>query len=389
MRYQLVATMAAGLESVTTKELKALGIQTRTENGKVYFEGDDKTIALTNVWLRSADRIKIVVGQFKALTFDALFEGVKALPWDHYLPLDAAFPVEGRAVRSQLHSEPDVQAITKKAIVEKMSAVYHRTTRLPETGATYPLEVSILKDIATLTLDTTGSSLFKRGYRIAKGEAPLKENFAAALIMLTNWHPDMPFVDPTTGSGTIAIEAALIGHNIAPGLQRQFTFENFGFFDQPVLQTVKDEAMDQADFDRELDIQASDINGDMIEMAKLNAQQAGLLHSIQFKQLAVKDFSTTKENGVIVANPPYGKRLNDQAMVRQLYAEMGQAFAPLTTWSKYILTSDMGFEKAYGSKATKRRKLYNGTIRTDLFQYWANLTGTMIERDQGRLETGV
>ena len=370
MRYQLVATMAAGLESVTTKELKALGIQTRTENGKVYFEGDDKTIALTNVWLRSADRIKIVVGQFKALTFDALFEGVKALPWDHYLPLDAAFPVEGRAVRSQLHSEPYVQAITKKAIVEKMSAVYHRTTRLPETGATYPLEVSILKDIATLTLDTTGSSLFKRGYRIAKGEAPLKENFAAALIMLTNWHPDMPFVDPTTGSGTIAIEAALIGHNIAPGLQRQFTFENFGFFDQPVLQTVKDEAMDQADFDRELDIQASDINGDMIEMAKLNAQQAGLLHSIQFKQLAVKDFSTTKENGVIVANPPYGKRLNDQAMVRQLYAEMGQAFAPLTTWSKYILTSDMGFEKAYGSKATKRRKLYNGTIRTDLFQYW-------------------
>ena len=370
MRYQLVATMAAGLESVTTKELKALGIQTRTENGKVYFEGDDKTIALTNVWLRSADRIKIVVGQFKALTFDALFEGVKALPWDHYLPLDAAFPVEGRAVRSQLHSEPDVQAITKKAIVEKMSAVYHRTTRLPETGATYPLEVSILKDIATLTLDTTGSSLFKRGYRIAKGEAPLKENFAAALIMLTNWHPDMPFVDPTTGSGTIAIEAALIGHNIAPGLQRQFTFENFGFFDQPVLQTVKDEAMDQADFDRELDIQASDINGDMIDMAKLNAQQAGLLHSIQFKQLAVKDFSTTKENGVIVANPPYWKRLNDQAMVRQLYAEMGQAFAPLTTWSKYILTSDMGFEKAYGSKATKRRKLYNGTIRTDLFQYW-------------------
>ena len=370
MRYQLVATMAAGLESVTTKELKALGIQTRTENGKVYFEGDDKTIALTNVWLRSADRIKIVVGQFKALTFDALFEGVKALPWDHYLPLDAAFPVEGRAVRSQLHSEPDVQAITKKAIVEKMSAVYHRTTRLPETGATYPLEVSILKDIATLTLDTTGSSLFKRGYRIAKGEAPLKENFAAALIMLTNWHPDMPFVDPTTGSGTIAIEAALIGHNIAPGLQRQFTFENFGFFDQPVLQTVKDEAMDQADFDRELDIQASDINGDMIDIAKLNAQQAGLLHSIQFKQLAVKDFSTTKENGVIVANSPYGKRLNDQAMVRQLYAEMGQAFAPLTTWSKYILTSDMGFEKAYGSKATKRRKLYNGTIRTDLFQYW-------------------
>ena len=370
MNYQLVATMAAGLESVTTKELKALGIQTRTENGKVYFEGNDQTIALTNVWLRSADRIKIVIGQFKARTFDDLFEGVKALPWDNFLPLDAAFPVAGRAVRSQLHSEPDVQAITKKAIVEKMSAVYHRTTRLPETGATYPLEVSILKDVATLTLDTTGPSLFKRGYRIAKGEAPLKENFAAALVLLTNWHPDMPFVDPTTGSGTIAIEAALIGHHLAPGLQRHFAFEDFGFFDQSVLQTTKDQAMDAADFDRELDIQASDINGDMIDMAKLNAQQAGLLHSIRFKQLAVKDFSTTKENGVIFANPPYGKRLSDQAMVRQLYKEMGQAFAPLTTWSKYILTSDMGFEKAYGSQATKRRKLYNGTIRTDLFQYW-------------------
>ena len=180
----------------------------------------------------------------------------------------------------------------------------------------------------------------------------------------------MPFVDPTTGSGTIAIEAALIGHHLAPGLQRHFAFEDFGFFDQSVLQTTKDQAMDAADFDRELDIQASDINGDMIDMAMLNAQQAGLLHSISFKQLAVKDFSTTKENGVIVANPPYGKRLSDQAMVRQLYKEMGQAFAPLTTWSKYILTSDMGFEKAYGSQATKRRKLYNGTIRTDLFQYW-------------------
>ncbi|BAN74483.1 MULTISPECIES: THUMP domain-containing class I SAM-dependent RNA methyltransferase [Lacticaseibacillus] len=383
MTYQLVATMAAGLEAVTTKELKALGIETRTENGKVYFQGDDQTIALTNVWLRSADRIKIVVGQFKARTFDELFEGVKALPWDQYLPLDAAFPVEGRAVRSQLHSEPDAQAITKKAIVEKMSAVYHRTTRLPETGAKYPLEVSILKDVATLTLDTTGPSLFKRGYRIAKGEAPLKENFAAALVLLTNWHPDMPFVDPTTGSGTIAIEAALIGHHLAPGLQRHFAFENFGFFDQDVLQTTKDQAMDQADFDRELDIQASDINGDMIDMAKLNAQQAGLLHSIQFKQLAVKDFTTTKENGVIVANPPYGQRLSDQAAVRQLYAEMGRAFAPLTTWSKYILTSDMGFEKAYGSKATKRRKLYNGTIRTDLFQYWGKPNWHHHDRKEG------
>lgn len=372
MTYQLMATMAAGLEALTAKELQHLGYETRTEDGKVFFSGDDTAIAKANVWLRSADRIKIIVGEFKATTFDALFEQVKALPWDNYLPLDAAFPVAGRSVRSTLHSEPDVQAITKKAIVNKLAEIYHRHGRLPETGATYPLEVSIRKDVATLTIDTTGPSLFKRGYRIAKGEAPLKENFAAALVMLTNWRPDLPFYDPTTGSGTIAIEAALIGHNIAPGMQRHFAFEDFAFMDQKVLPQVKDEAMDAADFDRKLDILGADINQQMVDIAKVNAQQAGLLQSITFKQLAVKDFTTDKPRGVIVSNPPYGKRMSDTSAVRDLYREMGEVYRPLTGWSKYILTSDLAFEKIYGEKATKRRKLYNGTLRTDYFQFWAH-----------------
>jgi putative N6-adenine-specific DNA methylase len=242
---------------------------------------------------------------------------------------------------------------------------------LPETGATYPLEVSILKDIATLTIDTTGSSLFKRGYRVAKGDAPLKENFAAALVLLTNWHPDMPFVDPTTGSGTIPIEAALIGHHIAPGLQRHFAFEDFRFMDPAVLQAVKDEAMDAADWDIELDIQGFDINQEMIEIARLNAKQAGLLHDVTFKQLAVKDFKTDAPRGVLVANPPYGKRLGELEAARKLYREMGETYANMPGWSKYILTADLGFEKAYGTKATKRRKLYNGALRTDYFQFWA------------------
>ncbi|MFD1440667.1 THUMP domain-containing class I SAM-dependent RNA methyltransferase [Lacticaseibacillus hegangensis] len=372
MQYKLLATMASGLEALTAREIRDLGFDEQTDNGKVYFQGDETAIAKANVWLRTADRVKIVVGQFTATTFDELFEGVKALPWDQYLPLDAAFPVEGRSVRSKLHSEPDVQAITKKAIVDKLATVYHRRGRLAETGKTYPLEVSILRDVATLTIDTTGPSLFKRGYRIAKGEAPLKENFAAALVMLTSWHPDMPFVDPTTGSGTIPIEAALWGLNIAPGLQRQFAFENFGFMDPQILQDVKDEALDDADFDRELDIQGFDLDPKMIEIAQENAKQAGLGQTVHFKQLAVKDNRLDNaQHGVLVANPPYGKRLGELDAARTLYREMGQVYGGLTNWSRYILTADLEFEKAFGQKATKRRKLYNGTIRTDYFQFWA------------------
>lgn len=370
-KFHLIATVAAGIEALVGKELRALGYETQVENGRVRFKGDLRDIMVANLWLRTADRVKIIVGEFDATDFDSLFEQTKALPWEDLLPIDAAFPVEGKSHRSQLHNVPSVQAIVKKAIVDRLSTVYHRRTRLSETGATYPLEVAINKDHVLLTLDTTGPSLFKRGYRKGKGGAPLKENMAAALVMLAHWFPDNPFVDPVCGSGTIPIEAALIGHNIAPGINRDFQCERWiNLMPENLSDDVRDEADAKADYDIELDIHGYDIDQNMIDIAQRNCQAAGLTHDITFKQLAVKDWHTDKLNGVIVANPPYGERLSDQESVRELYRQMGEIYRPMTTWSKYILTADLEFETYYGQKATKRRKLYNGALRTDLFQYW-------------------
>ena len=370
-KYQLIATAAAGVEALVGKELRELGYQTQVENGRVRFEGTMSDVLRTNLWLRIADRVKIVVGEFDARNFDELFEQTKALAWEDLLPLDANFPVEGKSHHSQLHHVPTVQAMVKKAIVERLSQVYHRRTRLPETGATYPLEVAIAKDHVLLTLDTSGSSLFKRGYRQAKGGAPLKENLAAALVSLAHWFPDNPFVDPVCGSGTIAIEAALIGYNIAPGLNREFAAERWvNLVPAGLSDDLRDAALDAANYDVELDITGYDIDGQMIEIAKANARAAGLSQAITFKQLAVKDWHTDKLNGVLVANPPYGERLSDLASVRELYRQMGQLYRAMPTWSKYILTADLEFETYYGAPATKRRKLYNGALRTDLFQYW-------------------
>lgn len=370
-KFHLIATVAAGIEALVGKELRALGYETQVENSRVRFEGDLRDIMVANLWLRTADRVKIIVGEFDATDFDSLFEQTKALPWENLLPIDAAFPVEGKSHRSQLHNVPSVQAIVKKAIVDRLSTVYHRRTRLSETGATYPLEVAINKDHVLLTLDTTGPSLFKRGYRKGKGGAPLKENMAAALVMLAHWFPDNPFVDPVCGSGTIPIEAALIGHNIAPGINRDFQCERWiNLMPENLSDDVRDEADAKADYDIELDIHGYDIDQNMIDIAQRNCQAAGLTHDITFKQLAVKDWYTDKLNGVIVANPPYGERLSDQESVRELYRQMGEIYRPMTTWSKYILTADLEFETYYGRKATKRRKLYNGALRTDLFQYW-------------------
>lgn len=369
-QYDLIATCAAGIEAVTGNELRHLGYDVKVENGRVRFKGTIADILKTNLWLRTADRVKVIVGEFRATTFDELFERTKALAWEEYLPLDANFPVAGKSQKSKLHNVPSVQAIVKKAIVEKLSLIYHRRSFLPETGAKYPLEVALNKDRALLTLDTTGSSLFKRGYRLEKGGAPLKENMAAALVLLARWYPEKPFVDPVCGSGTLPIEAAMIGHNIAPGIKRDFVCETWDWIPDELVEVLRQDAQAQVKFDRELDICGYDIDGRMIEIAQKNAIAAGVDKSITFKQLAVKDFKTTKEYGVIVANPPYGERLSDAEGVHRLYREMGDVYRPLETWSKYILTSDLEFEKYYGQKATKRRKLYNGTLRTDLFQYW-------------------
>ncbi len=369
-QFNLMATAAAGIEALVSKELKDLGYKTQGENGRVRFQGTIKDILNTNLWLRTADRIKIVLGEFDAVTFDELFEGVKALPWDELLPIDAEFPVEGRSRNSQLHNVPSAQAITKKAIVEKMNSVYHRRTALPETGALYPLEVMINKDHVMITLDTTGSSLFKRGYRVDKGGAPLKENMAAALVLLAHWFSDNPFVDPVCGSGTIPIEAALIGRNIAPGFNRNFVCEDWSLTPEGMSDELRAEADSKADYDTPLQIFGYDIDPKMIEIAKVNAQEAGLAADIHFETMAAKDWHTDLINGVLVANPPYGERLGDEETVRQLYKEMGEVYRPMKTWSKYILTSDLEFEQFYGARATKKRKLYNGSLRTDLFQYW-------------------
>ena len=368
--YHLMATAAAGLESLVGKELERLGYEHQVENYRVRFDGTQKDILNTNVWLRTADRIKIIVGEFDATTFDQLFEGVKALPWEDYLNYDSEFPVAGRSKKSELFSVPDVQAITKKAIVNRLQEAYHIRTRLPENGYFAQLEVMIDKDHVMVTLDTTGESLFKRGYRVNKGGAPLKENFAAALVLLTNWHPDCPFVDPTTGSGTIAIEAALIGRNIAPGLIRDFDIESMDWFDKKLSDEVRDAAEAQADYDRTLDIEGFDIDENMVDIARENAKHAGLGQDITFKQLAAKDWTTDKLNGVLVTNPPYGERLGELEAARELYEQMGTVYRNLPSWSKYILTSDLEFEKSYGEKSTKRRKLYNGALRVDYFQYW-------------------
>lgn len=371
-QFQLVATAASGIEALVGKELRDMGIDCEVENGRARFKGNMETIAAANLWLRTADRVKIVVGEFDAFTFDELFEKVKALPWEDFLPLDAEFPVAGKSIKSKLYSVPDCQAITKKAIVNRLREYYHRPASVPlaETGALFQLEVALLKDHVMVTLDTTGPSLFKRGYRLEKGGAPLKENMAAALVMLTNWRKDRPFVDPVCGSGTLCIEAALMGHNIAPGFNREFACEKWDWFKPEIFEKVRNDADEKADYDIQLDISGFDINGRMIEIAQANADEIGLGDSIVFKQQAVKDFKTDKDYGVILANPPYGERLGEAETVRVLYKEMGQVFTPLKTWSKYFLTSDLEFENFYGSKATKKRKLYNGALRTDLFQYW-------------------
>ena len=369
-KYQLYTTMGAGFESVVAKELQSLGYETRTENGRVFFEGNQSDIVKTNLWLRTADRVKILLKEFKATDFDTLYNQVYDIDWAELLPVDAKFPVQGRSVRSKLHSEPGIQSIVKKAIVNKMSDQYHRRGFLPETGSEYPLDIHIYKDLARISLDTTGASLFKRGYRIEHGGAPLKENFAASLIKLTPYDGTHPLIDPMTGSGTLAIETALIGRNIAPGTWRKFAFDDFDWFDSDLHDDLLEQAKSEV---RTLDqpIWACDIDQSILEIAKLNANNAGVLQDIYFKQVAVKDFATDLENGVIIANPPYGKRLKEKKTAEELYVQMGEALSKYDDFSQYYLVGDPEFEQFFGKTATKKRKLFNGNLRVDFYQYWA------------------
>lgn len=369
-KYQLFASMGAGFESVVSKELQSLGFKTRTENGRVFFTGNQADIVRVNLWSRTADRIKILLKEFTATNFEQLYQEIYDFDWAQLLPVDAKFPVIARAVRSQLHSEPAVQSVVKKAIVNKMMAQYHRRGFLPESGNNYPLEVRLYKNQVRLALDTSGDSLFKRGYRIEHGGAPLKENFAASLLKLTPYDGSHPIIDPMTGSGTLAIEAALIAKNIAPGSWRHFAFDKFDWFDPKLHSQLLAAAREQEKTDF-APILASDIDQSVLETAKLNAHNAGVLQDIKFKQLAVKDFKTDLENGIIIANPPYGKRLKDRKSAEDLYRQMGQVFKAYPSFSQYYLTADPNFEACFGRKATKKRKLFNGNLRVDFYQYWS------------------
>ena len=370
----LIATAAMGLESIVANEVRQLGYDVKVENGRVLFDAPLSAIPRCNLWLRSADRVKLLVGEFEATTFEQLFEETKGLPWEIFIDENGKFPVSGKSVKSKLYSVPDCQAIVKKAIVERLKLKHGIVSRMPETGSVYNIEIALHKDRATLTLDTSGKGLHKRGYRVGQGDAPLKETLAAALIMLTNWNPDEPFIDPFCGSGTIPIEAALIGQNIAPGFNREFDSEEWPFLQQKLWNDAFEEAEDKANYDQKLNITGSDINHNMIKVANDNSLEAGLSDLISWKQMQVKDLYIREHNGYLVSNPPYGERIGDKKEVAKIYNDLGVIMQNNPSWSVYILTAFTNFEKEYGKTATKKRKLFNGFIKTDYYQYFGKHT---------------
>lgn len=370
-KLQLIATAPMGLEAVVTRELKDLGYQdTVTENGRVTFSGTLADICRCNLWLRTSDRVLIKMGEFKATTFDELFEGTKALPWHDWIPVHGEFPVEGRSHKSQLSSVPACQGIVKKAIVEKMKEKYH-TEWFQENGPRYVIEVNLLNDVALLTLDTTGPALHKRGYRKLVTEAPLKETMAAALILLSRWNqnPARPFYDPCCGSGTLPIEAAMIAWNIAPGLRRTFNSEAWPVLPEELWQEARDEAIDSVRDDIPLQIAGSDIDPKAIEVAEAAAKSAGLAKEISFQTLPVTRVRLEGEYGCIITNPPYGERLSEEKEVRKLIGQLGRLYVELPTWSFFAITPTKQFEHDFQRKADKRRKLFNGRIECQYLQF--------------------
>ena len=369
-QFDLIATAAFGLEGVVARELEWLGVDnTVTENGRVRFKGDFETVARANLWLRTADRVLILLAEGKATTFEELFQLVKGIPFEELMGPDACFPVTGKSVKSTLFSVPDCQAITKKAAVERMKKHYG-IEWFPEDGPRFKLEVSILNDVAMITLDTSGAGLHKRGYRKEAGKAPIKETLAAGMILVSRWKKDRALIDPFCGTGTIPIEAAMIAKNIAPGLKREFDFEKWSCFDKKISEKVRREAEASVDCDIKLYISGSDIDYFAIKQAKDNAAFMGLSSDITFQKLDFRAVSSSKQYGFIITNPPYGQRLEEEAEVRELYKAMGLHFKNFPTWSFYVITSFEGFERCFGRRADKKRKLYNGMLKCNLYQMY-------------------
>lgn len=369
--WEFIAPCHFGLEAVLKREITDLGYEiVSVEDGRITFRGDQAALARANIFIRTAERIMIKVGSFRADTFDELFEGTKALSWEKYLPKDAKFWVtKATTNKSKLFSGSDIQSIVKKAIVDKLKGIYH-INWFEEDGADYPIRVFILKDVVTIAIDTSGTSLHKRGYRQLVGKAPISETLAAALIMLTPWNRDRILIDPMCGSGTFPIEAAMIGANIAPGMKREFTAMSWSnFAPEQVWSRAVTEAEDLILRDISMSIQGYDLDAGIVKCAMQNARAAGVEQYIHFQQRDMRELSSPKKYGFIITNPPYGERLEEKADLPELYRSMGKTFDKLDTWSKFIITSYEDTEKYLGKKATKNRKIYNGMIKSYFYQY--------------------
>ena len=370
--FELIAPCHFGMESVLKNEIYDIGYDiTEVDDGRVTFSGDEEAVVRSNILLRTAERILLKVGGFHAESFEDLYQGTRGLPWEEYLPENAKFWVtKAASVKSKVFSPSDIQSVMKKAMVDRMAAHYHRT-QFPEDGASYPIRVFIKKDEVTVAIDTSGESLHKRGYRQATVKAPIAENLAAGLIMLSPWKPGRTLVDPFCGSGTFLIEAAMMSANIAPGLDRHFTAETWADLIDPSLwKEIRQEARSAIDLDVKTDLQGYDIDEDAISAARENARRAGVEDLIHFQVRPVSALSHPKKYGFIITNPPYGERLKDEdGSIAALYRTLGQRFAALDDWSLYVITSFPDAEKCIGRKADRNRKIYNGMMKTYFYQF--------------------
>lgn len=370
-KFELIAPCHFGLEAVLKREITELGYRiVSVEDGRVTFEGDAEAVCRANIFLRTAERVLIKVGGFHAETFEELFQGTKALPWERYIPEDGKFWVaKAASIKSRLFSPSDIQSIMKKAMVEHLKGIYH-TEWFKEDGASFPVRVFLMKDEVTVGLDTTGESLHKRGYRKLTAKAPIAENLAAALIMLTPWKGNRILIDPFCGSGTIPIEAAMLAAHIAPGVNRSFLAEEWGhLIARKDWYRAVDEADSQVDDTVETDIQGFDIDDEMVQIARANAKLAGVEKLIHFQRRDVAQLSHPKKYGFVITNPPYGERLEDKKNLPALYKVLGERYQELDSWSMYLITSYEQAEKALGRKAGKNRKIYNGMLKTYFYQY--------------------
>lgn len=371
-KFELIAPCHFGLEAVLKKEIYDLGYEIiQVEDGKVTFSGDEEAICRANIFLRTTERVLIKVGKFRAVTFEELYQGIKALPWEEYIPADGRFWVtKATSIKSELFSPSDIQSIAKKAMVERMKQKHHMDW-FPENGASYPVRMFLYKNEVTVTLDTTGESLHKRGYRQLSGRAPLTETLAAALILLTPWRADRILVDPLCGSGTFLIEAALLAANIAPGMKRHFLSEQWdNLFPKGLWEDCFAEAKELVNMDVATDIQGYDIDGKMVKAARENARRAGVEHLIHFQQRDVCNLHHPKKYGFILTNPPYGERLEEKESLPKLYTEIGNAYRGLDDWSMYMISGYEDAEKYIGRKADKNRKIYNGMLKTYFYQFF-------------------